>query len=62
MYAGNVSYWSEAWDFCKRKGGDLAVVDSELKRKAISNHLGNVSQYFPTVSYTHLTLPTKLEV
>ncbi|XP_067041831.1 uncharacterized protein [Acropora muricata] len=56
VYAGNVSYWSEAWDFCKRKGGDLAVVDSELKRKAISNHLGNVSQYFPNMHMVYIGL------
>ena len=56
VYAGNVLYWSEARDFCKRKGGDLAVVDSELKRKAISNHLGNVSQYFPNMHRVYIGL------
>ena len=48
VYAGNISVtWSEARYFCKRRGGDLAVVDSELKRKTIDIHLHNVSLYYP---------------
>ncbi|KAK2568097.1 MAM and LDL-receptor class A domain-containing protein 2 [Acropora cervicornis] len=44
VYVGNISAtWDEARYFCKKRGGDLAVVDSELKRKAIDIHLHNVS-------------------
>lgn len=50
-YVGNISVtWSEARSFCKRRGGDLAVVDSESKRKAIAIHLHNVSLNHPKVS------------
>ena len=56
VYAGYMSNWSEARDFCKRKGGDLAVVDSELKRKAISNHLGNVSQNMVYIGLRELVI------
>ena len=50
-YAGDISVtWSEARSFCKRRGGDLAVVDSESKRKAIAIHLHNVSLNHPNVS------------
>ena len=48
VYAGNISVtWSEARSFCKRRGGDLAVVDSESKRKVIAIHLHNVSLNYP---------------
>ena len=44
VYAGNISVtWSEARSLCKRRGGDLAVVDSESKRKVIAIHLHNAS-------------------
>ena len=57
MFAGYVSYyWSEAWHFCKRKGADLAVVDSELKRKAISNNLGNVRQHYRNMHMVYIGL------
>ena len=57
MYAGNISYnWSEARHFCKRNGGDLAVVDSELKRKAIANHLDNVKLYYRNISRVYIGL------
>ena len=47
VYAGNKPYhWSQARYFCNRKGGDLAVVDSELKRKAIAYHLDNMTRSF----------------
>ena len=50
-YAGNISVtWSEARSFCKRRGGDLAVVDSESKRKAIAILLRNASLNHPNVS------------
>ena len=43
-YVGNISMtWGEARYFCKKRGGDLAVVDSESKREAIDVHLRNVS-------------------
>ena len=49
-YAGSKFVtWSKARYFCKRRGGDLAVVDSESKRKAIAIHLQNVSLYYPHV-------------
>ncbi|XP_067041821.1 uncharacterized protein [Acropora muricata] len=48
VYAGNTPYhWSEARYFCNRKGGDLAVVDSELKRKTIAYHLNNMRRSYP---------------
>ena len=44
VYVGNISItWGEARYFCNKRGGDLAVVDSELKREAIDIHLHNVS-------------------
>ena len=57
MYAGNISYyWSEAWHHCKRKGGDLAVVDSELKRKTIASYLDNVRHYYPNIHMVYIGL------
>ena len=50
VYAGNICVnWSEARSFCKRGGGDLAVVDSESKRKIVAIHLQNVSLCDPVV-------------
>ena len=39
--------WSEARYICKGKGGDLAVVDSELKRNVIASHLDIVRGSYP---------------
>ena len=51
VYAGNISVtWSEARSLCKRRGGDLAVVDSESKRKVIAIHLHSVSLNYPKFS------------
>ena len=51
VYAGNISVtWSVARSFCKRRGGDLAVVDSESKRKVIAIHLHNASLNYPNFS------------
>ena len=48
VYARNKSYhWNEARSFCNGKGGDLAVVDSEMKRKTIANHLDNMRRSYP---------------
>ena len=50
VYAGNISViWSKARSFCKERGGDLAVVDSEAKRKVIAIRLHNVSLRYPHV-------------
>ena len=55
VYAGNISYnWSEARYFCKGKGGDLAVVDTELKRESIASHLDNVSQSYPSIDRVYI--------
>ena len=37
--------WARVW--CKLLGGDLAVVESEIKRKIISEHLTNISNKYP---------------
>ena len=39
--------WNWARSSCKRLGSDLAVVDSEIKRKIIAEHLTNVSNKYP---------------
>ena len=39
--------WNSARVWCKRLGGDLAVVESEIKRKIISEHLTNISNKYP---------------
>lgn len=57
VYAGNISVtWSEARSFCKRRGGDLAVVDSESKRKVIAIHLHNVSLNYPKLFRAYIGL------
>ena len=39
--------WNSARAWCKRLGGDLAVVESEIQRKIISEHLTNISNKYP---------------
>ena len=39
--------WDKARDFCLQLGSDLAVVDSEIKRKIIGYHLTNISSRYP---------------
>ena len=39
--------WNWARWSCKRRGSDLAVVDSEIKRKIIAEHLTNISKKYP---------------
>ena len=39
--------WNEARVWCKRIGSDLAVVESEIQRKIIANHLTNISKKYP---------------
>ena len=55
VYAGNKPYhWGEARYFCNGKGGDLAVVDSELKRKAIAYHLDNMTRSYPRINRVYI--------
>ena len=37
--------WARWW--CKLLGSDLAVVESEIQRKIIANHLTNISKKYP---------------
>ena len=39
--------WKEARESCLQLGSDLAVVDSEIKRKIIGDHLTNISNKYP---------------
>ena len=39
--------WNWARWLCKRLESDLAVVESEIKRKIIANHLTNISKKYP---------------
>ena len=39
--------WNEARVWCNRIGSDLAVVESEIQRKIIANHLTNISKKYP---------------
>ena len=39
--------WNAARVWCKRLGSDLAVVESEIQRKIIANHLTNISKKYP---------------
>ena len=39
--------WNSARVSCQRLGSDLAVVESEIKRKIISEHLTNISNKYP---------------
>ena len=57
VYAVNRPYnWSEARCFCDRKGGDLAVVDSELKRKTIAYRLENMTRSYPRIDRVYIGL------
>ena len=38
-------YWARWW--CKLLESDLAVVESEIQRKIIANHLTNISKKYP---------------
>lgn len=42
IFAGILKTWDGARDYCLRQGGDLAVVDSETKRKAIASRVTHV--------------------
>ena len=39
--------WEEARESCLQQGSDLAVVDSEIERKIIGDHLTNISNKYP---------------
>ena len=39
--------WDKARESCLQLGSDLAVVDSEIKRKIIGCHLTNISKKYP---------------
>ena len=57
VYAGNTPYhWSEARYFCISKGGDLAVVDSELKRRTIAYRLDNMRRSYPRIYRVYIGL------
>ena len=39
--------WVKARESCLQQGSDLAVVDSEIKRKIIGDHLTNIANRYP---------------
>ena len=39
--------WEEARESCLQQGSDLAVVDSEIERKIIGDHLTNIANRYP---------------
>ena len=39
--------WYKARESCLQQGGDLAVVDSEIERKIIADHLTNITNRYP---------------
>ena len=49
VFAG--TFFTREWDWarwsCKLLGSDLAVVESEIQRKIIANHLTNISKRYP---------------
>ena len=48
VFAGNVGKtWDKAREFCLQQGGDLAIVDSEIKRNSIASNLTNIDNNFP---------------
>ena len=49
VFAGTsfVREWNAARVSCKQIGSDLAVVESEIQRKIIANHLTNISKKYP---------------
>ena len=42
--------WDDARERCLQQGGDLAIVDSELKRQIISSYLTAIDYQFPDVN------------
>ena len=42
--------WGKARQSCLKQGGDLAIVDNEIKRKAIDTHLTGIDKLFPHVN------------
>ena len=39
--------WVKARESCLQQGSDLAVVDSEIERKSIGDHLTNIANRYP---------------
>ena len=57
IYAGNMNRnWMEARTYCKNQGGDLAVVDSELKRQVIASRLDNINSLYPNVALYRVSI------
>ena len=51
IYTGNLARnWFDARTYCKTKGGDLAVVDSETKRQVIASRLDNNNSLYPNLA------------
>ena len=42
--------WDRARQHCLQQGGDLAIVDSEIKRRTIGKHLTKIDNFFPDVN------------
>lgn len=42
--------WDKARERCLQQGGDLAIVDSEVKRQTIARHLTEIDNLFPDVN------------
>ena len=42
--------WDRARQRCLQQGGDLAIVDSEIKRRTIGKHLTEIDNFFPDVN------------
>ena len=39
--------WNKARELCLRLGGELAVVETEIERKIIGDHLTNIAKRYP---------------
>ena len=50
IFAGDVSVdWQTARQNCQEQSSDLAIVDTEIKRKAMDTHIDKKDQHLPNV-------------
>ena len=63
IYAGNMTRnWFHARTYCLDRGGDLAVVDSELKRQVIASRLDNNNSIYPNLAVYRVSIGVRLLV
>lgn len=51
VFAGTIyKVWDKAREHCLQQDGDLAIVDSEMKRQTVASHLNDIDDRHPDIN------------